>query len=377
MDILYIANARMPTEKAHGLQIVKTVEALLERGENVVLLLPKRLNPITESIGGYYSLKRPIEVEYITIPFNFVLKMSDSLYFKLERLYFALCAFLNAVTKNVVVYSRDITLCFLLALFGKDVVYEDHEPKNSKKFLYKLFLKKINKKVIVAKNLSELYKEFGINESTFKFIPNGVDLAEFERTRRDKSIWWEELDVDHREKIVLYVGHFYTWKGVYTLIDAAQSLQNAKAVLIGGTEQDHQKVGDYIKERDIKNVYLHKFVPHKEIVKFIKSADVLVLPNTGQEERSLKYTTPIKLFEYMASGVPIAASRVESFKNYLENNVNAVMFEPDNAEDLANKINSLLNSSDLMEKMAVNAYQEVQDYSWERRAEKIIDFIKK
>lgn len=377
MDILYIANVRMPTEKAHGLQIAKTVEALIERGVNVKLVLPKRLNMISETIVDYYSLDKPIKIKYITIPFNFVLKVSDSLYFKLERIYFTLIAFFYGITKPDSIYSRDITICFLFSLFGKDVAYEDHEPKNSKKWLYKFFLKAIGKKVIVAKNLADVYKEFGIDERTYRFIPNGVDLEEFDSVEKNEYIWKETFNIDTEKKVALYVGHFYGWKGIYTFIDAAPYLKNTETVLMGGTELDRAAVRDYIDGRGVENVHVHGHIPHHNIVEFIKSADVLILPNTAQEERSSKYTTPIKLFEYMASRVPIVASRVESFKNYLKNNINAVMFEPDNAKDLASKIGDLLNNHELMKNISSAAYQGVSNYSWQRRAEKIINFIKK
>ena len=376
MDILYIANVRMPTEKAHGFQIAKTIEALLENNANVEMLLPKRPNHIEDSIVDYYSLRMPIKIKYIPIPFNFILKVSSSLYFKLERFYFTLLAFIIALFSNRTVYSREITICFLLAIFNKDVVYEDHEPKNSKVWLYRFFLKKIDKKVIVAKNLMELYKEFGIDERAYRFIPNGVDVESFENVKPDKSIWRDRMNISSDKKTVLYIGHFYRWKGIYTLIDASSHIQNAQVVLIGGTDTDYNEVSDYVKRCDINNISLHKFVPHNEIIKFIKSADILVLPNTAKEERSLKYTTPIKLFEYMASGVPIVASKIMSFQNYLEENVNAIMFEPDNAKDLTDKVNNLLNSPGLIERISQNAHKQVIDYSWDKRAEKIIEFIK-
>ena len=53
MKILYIANARMPTEKAHGFQIIKTIEAFQLAGETVELLLPRRRNYIKENIYNY------------------------------------------------------------------------------------------------------------------------------------------------------------------------------------------------------------------------------------------------------------------------------------------------------------------------------------
>ena len=102
---------------------------------------------------------------------------------------------------------------------------------------------------------------------------------------------------------------------------------------------------------------------------------MLVLPNTADEERSQKYTTPIKLFEYMASGVPIIASRVPSFDTYLKHNNNAYLFEPDNPENLAKQVNDLLKDRYIMKKISKQAKRDVAQYDWRRRAETIVRFI--
>ena len=63
MKILYIANARMPTEKAHGIQIMKTCEAFAELGHEVELILPWRFNPIKEDIFEYYNVKKNFKIK--------------------------------------------------------------------------------------------------------------------------------------------------------------------------------------------------------------------------------------------------------------------------------------------------------------------------
>ena len=61
--IIYLANVRLPTEKAHGIQIVKMCEAFAGLGLEVELVVPNRLNSIQDDIFDYYGVKK-----------NFVLK---------------------------------------------------------------------------------------------------------------------------------------------------------------------------------------------------------------------------------------------------------------------------------------------------------------
>ena len=146
---------------------------------------------------------------------------------------------------------------------------------------------------------------------------------------------------------------------------------------MGGTEIDKVKIEEYISKNNIKNVFVHSFVPHKQMPHFMCSADVLVLPNTAKEKRSFKYTTPIKLFEYMASGTPIVASDIPSFEGYLNNKQNALLFEADNPKSLAETVAVVLENKKFAKKISYNSTIDVKKYTWLSRAEKIFEFALK
>lgn len=116
--------------------------------------------------------------------------------------------------------------------------------------------------------------------------------------------------------------------------------------------------------------------PHQEIPYWLKAADVLVLPNSAKEKISRFYTSPLKLFEYMASGTPIVASDLPSIREVL-NEKNAVLVKPDSPEFLTAGIMKVLENPYLSDKISKQAFQDVQNYTWEKRAEKILRFIKK
>ncbi len=375
MRMLYIATARIPTEKAHGFQIMKTIEALIELGTDVTLLLPKRRNHITEPIEKYYDLTLLPRIVWVPNIFGWLEGVWHRGYFSLLRALFGVVAFLYGLfARTDVIYTRQLGIACALSLAGKRVVYEDHEPKRHHQWLYRWCIRHIWKKVIVAGNLSTLYTTWQIDPKSVKHIPNGVDLEAFDHVSADSAIWSREMGIEKGERIVLYTGHFYAWKGVYTLIDAAALLQ-ATVVLIGGTAEDRSAVETYIAEKQLRNVRIHPFVDHARIIVFLKSADVLVLPNTAEEERSARYNTPIKLFEYMAANVPIVASRIPSFSAYLEDQKNALLALPDDPRDLAKRIQQILDTPTLGQQLSEHAYVLVKQWTWKNRAERIIGFI--
>ena len=115
------------------------------------------------------------------------------------------------------------------------------------------------------------------------------------------------------------------------------------------------------------NVVGHK--PYSEIPYWLKAADVLILPNSGKEEISKHWTSPLKLFEYMASKRPIIASDLPSLSDVL-NESNALLIEPDNPERIAEAIKNVLKDSNFSVKISNQAFQDVQHYSWRKRTER-------
>lgn len=86
------------------------------------------------------------------------------------------------------------------------------------------------------------------------------------------------------------------------------------------------------------------------------------------------YTSPLKLFEYMASGKPIIASDLPSSREVLTENM-AHFFRPDDPESLTNTINEVITNISEADKRARQAFVEVAQYSWASRAQKIVEFI--
>ena len=84
----------------------------------------------------------------------------------------------------------------------------------------------------------------------------------------------------------------------------------------------------------------------------------------------------MKLFEYMSIGKPIIASNIPSNTEILENNLNCLLFEPDNPKSMVEKINTLINDKELNKKITKNSSKLAIKYSWTERSKKMIKRIK-
>ncbi len=99
------------------------------------------------------------------------------------------------------------------------------------------------------------------------------------------------------------------------------------------------------------------------------AADVLVLPNTAKEAISRDYTSPMKLFMYMASGVPIVATDLPSVVDVVGKDM-ATIVPPDDPEALAFGIERALTKE--ADGKVTRAKAWVSHHTWERRAERIL-----
>jgi len=369
--IIYLANTRLPTEKAHGFQSMKTCESFSRAGARVTFVAPYRKNIITEDPFAFYSIPKIFKI--VTVPSLDSLVLGP-IGFLIQRGTFISSAMIFSLfNRGDFYYSRDIVLSFLLSFISRNVVFEDHEPLRNHT-LYAFFLKRIPYKVIVAAHLRQLYEEMGVPLGRVIHAPNGVDLEAFNATPRKHEIWNEKYGIEKGNKIALYAGHFYQWKGVYTVIDAIRFLRpGVSVVLVGGTLQGSKEIQQYADERD-SSITLIPFMPRGELVQLVKSADVLLLPNTAKEERSQMYTTPLKLFEYMASRVPIVASRLPSFEPYIHEK-SAEFCDPDDPESLAQAITKVLTDNKRAEDLQNNAYHDVAQFNWQLRGRKILESL--
>ena len=379
MKLIYIANARIPTEKAHGIQIMQMCEAFAKHNPNatnkveVELVLPKRFNDIKKDPFKYYGVERNFEIKKLPcLDFISLDKYIGHLGLWIESISFNFFVFFYLIFKKAdIIYTRDRFLTPFI-LVRKNIVFELHTfPKNF--FLHSPFIKKIKKIIVITNQLKNLLIKKKILPNKILVVPDGIDIEKFD-VRCSMFEARKKLNLPLDKKIVLYMGHLYEWKGAQTLAEAFRYLlKDIEIYFVGGTAEDKKK----FKIRNLKleiNVISHR--PHAEIPYWLKAADVLVLPNTAKKEISKYWTSPLKLFEYMASKRPIVASNLPSTREIL-NEKNAVLVKPDSPEELSRGIKKILQNPEFYTKISNQAFQDVKQYTWEKRSKRILSFVVK
>jgi glycosyltransferase involved in cell wall biosynthesis len=367
MKIIYISDIRMPTEKAHGLQIMKTSESLGRLGHEVVLYIPDWNSATEKEILDYYGLSNSVSIKKVK---SWNLIKLGALGFKLRSYFFSYNAQkILYGEKFDVIYTRDEVVAQMMLRNGDKVFFEMHDVREG---LQRKVLQKATGIVCITGGLREYCVANGVPAERITVIPDAVDPEIF-FVKKEKNECREILKLQQNKKIVLYAGHLYKWKGVYTLAQASVKFDaNVLFVFVGGTPHD---LSDFKKEcAHRENVLILGHKKHETIPLFLRAADVLVLPNSAKEDISRLYTSPVKMFEYMASGTPIVASDLPSIREILSEQ-NAFFAEADNAESFAEAIKLVLDNPDKADILSDRALDEVKKYTWQKRAESISRFI--
>jgi len=377
--ILYFANVRIPTEKAHGYQVMKMCENFSSLGLQIELVLPTRLNKNFERVSPFefYNLSENFRIKKIkSFDPVFLFGAPSGFYIKVQSVLFMISLFFFLLLKRnnpeSIFYTRDEHLLPLLQMFSGRVVWEGHNLPKNKDFYLPLW-QNCYKIITISKGLKNRLVNLGLSEDKILISPDGVDMNEFLSITDDKNELRKKLNLPIDKKIIFYTGHLYDWKGAQVLADSAKMLgRECLVVFVGGTDKD---ISEFKNRNQSENILIVGRKLHEEIPYYLKAADVLVLPNSAKKDISNFYTSPIKLFEYMAAARPIVASALPSIKEILDQ-TNSILVEPDNPKALADGITKVLSNVELADSIAKKAFEKVGDYTWQKRAKIIDNFLK-
>lgn len=375
--LFLIFHGRFPSEKAAALFAAKSAAAFAKQGLDVTLLVPQRKGVETTNPFTFYSVEENFKIEYLPTLDLFALKGFQFFAFWASFIAFSFSSYRYLKQHSDtfdIIYSNESLPLFFASQIRPNCLYEMHDFPESKIRLFKNFLSRM--KWILVHNkwkLDEIQKLCPeISKKKFLYEPNAVDIKAFD-IKMIKEEARLKLSLPIHKKIAVYTGHLYGWKGVDTLAAAAKLLsEHFLIVFVGGTSADVEKFK--ATHGTTSNIIITGFKSHDEIPFWQKSADVLILPNTAKEKISAYYTSPMKLYEYMASGRPIIASDIPSIREIVDER-SAILVAPDNAQALAQAIENITRTEQIGEDLAKQAYAKVQGHTWDKRARRILDFM--
>ncbi len=216
----------------------------------------------------------------------------------------------------------------------------------------------------------------GIPAEKILILDDAVDLEKYSISL-DKTKLREELHLPLNKKIIEYTGGLMEGRGIDTILEAANLLRDNELsfYIIGGSEKEIEKWKEFAKKKEIHaDINFLGFIENQKIPQFHKAADVLLAPYSIRCT-TVDWMSPIKIFEYMASKVPIIASDVVRMKEICNNN-ECLFFKADDAQDLSNKISLLNKDKNLQEKLVQNAYDKSKEHTYNIRCTKILNKFK-
>ncbi len=283
------------------------------------------------------------------------------------------------LNRNDILYTRCYLSAALLAGLRKTLragsrprlIFEVHERPSPARAAV---LRQMDGLVCISKSLQASLQEIGLAGVPLTSEHDGVDLATFGRQRQTVDAARAQLGLSLEGKLIAYVGTLHADE-IRVLFEAAGELSGdrARVLIVGGTPN---QVDAYRREAASRGLPIEfaGLVRHSSVSLYLQSADVLVMPYTGNLRWS-RHFSPLKLFEYMASGRPLVASHLPVLSEVISHGRNAVMVPAGDSHELVSGIRRVLYDPELAARISHQAQQDVSIYSWDARAKRILAFI--
>jgi glycosyltransferase involved in cell wall biosynthesis len=378
--LIYFADIRLPLERANGIQTMETCHALAMRGHDVRLIARPDTHEPPRDPYAYYDLARHRRLSIELAPV-----MGPQFARRIGYLSFALGRAMGKARADLL-FTRDLGVAEMVArvppALRPPLVYESHgyapdvaaelpeliataRPASQRK------LKRLASRealvwresagyVTITRSLADLLIDrFGPHRN-LAVVPDGVRLPA-------ERAW---MAPPNGTVLVAYAGHLYAWKGVDVLLEALTRVSSVRAVIAGGHEQepDLHRLRDKARQLGVADrVEFTGLQPPAAVPSILTRATILVLPNLWTAI-STRFTSPLKLFEYLAAGRAIVASDLPAIREVLRDGENAILVEPGSPQALADAIGRLASDPPLATRLARAAFDSADRYGWERRA---------
>jgi glycosyltransferase involved in cell wall biosynthesis len=369
MKICYLSNSAIPSSVASAIQIVKMCEAFSELN-NEVILISTNLKKNKKNIFRYYNVKSK---------FNFKrVKMFKTFPLGFKYYLFSIFSIYESLKYKPEIYiTRNFFTCFLLVLLKKNIIMELHHDLSIEsrivRFLVKNFdflnSRHVKKIIAITYGVKEEYiqKKF-IKEEKIIVLPSGTSIKKKFKFLKKKNFFK-----------IGYFGSLYKSRGLDLIKKLAKIDKENQYYLYG----DFKKTQNLKYNNLSKNLNFYNYIPYKDIPKTLAKMDILLMPYVssitvaGNVGDITKYTSPLKLFDYLSAGKVIICSDFKVLKEIIKDKKNAIFVRNyKNIFSWKNEIHKLKNLPQKQFIMSKNNYQLSKKYSLKERAKEILKVIK-
>ena len=383
MKVAYVSHCNFPNRFAHSIQIIKNAQAWSQICDDFALHMnidaKKYIQFDQQKLNDFYGLKQSFDIKkspyYFEIEHWLLSKYTRPISRVLRNHYFKKTALQLAKSAVDLAYTRTIGFPKYAIENGIPVILESHSPlgtEEDKREIHNyidddLFLNIVT----ISDQLKTRMVQNGIPAEKILVAPDGADLEAYQ-DNLSKQQAREKLGFPENGKYALYVGHLYQDRGIKEIMHCATQMPEMTFVIVGGHPNDIQFWQEYVADKQLTNVIIVGFVENRLVPLYQWMADVLLMPYSKSCGTS-EWMSPLKLFEYMASGRTIIASHFPVFDDILCDKENCYLIEADNKDSLLTALHLVSDNPTLSNKIALQAQEDVQSYSWKARAQFILD----
>jgi glycosyltransferase involved in cell wall biosynthesis len=380
MKIACVSTVLIPSKTANSIQVMKVCQALAQLGHQVVLIVPRPVGVPGgkfsaagwDELAAHYGLNTCFEVVYTALSQG-----------RIARRFFPWTAGLRALGQRPdLVYVWPFQTAIVGLLFCKPVVLEIHEPPLGRfgPVWYRIFLSLKGKKRLlsITQALADLLAEhFPPHLLKYQIVigPNGVDLERFENQPQPRAAR-KELALPEKATVAC-TGHLYAGRGAELFLSLAEAFPQVHFLWVGGTANDVETWQKKATQKNLENITYTGFVPNADLPRYQAAADILLMPYGStiagsSGGNSAEICSPMKMFEYMASGRAIITSGLPVIREVLDE-TNAVFCPPDDFPAWRDALAELLANPKLRHDLGQRARQDSLQYTWKVRAQKTLE----
>ena len=377
MQIHYISPSVLPSRNANAVHVLKQCDALARHCEEVFCYARRSVlssDLAEEKIRGEYGLLSPnLTFRTHFFPSN-----------RAVSFLIAMHSFLRILaTSEARVLSRNLYASFLWGvIFSRELLFETHQLETGvRKWMQHLLIKRSNvTTIVISRKLEEILQEY--HQTSIKNSVVLHDAAEADSQRYDKvlkTVVLKEYGINNGSwrSVCGYFGHLYPGRGMEIIVAMAEHSPDDLFIVVGGTKTDIERLR--AKHLEVRNLKILGFMPHSEAQRLMKAVDVLLMPyqrsvSIGvQGHDTARWMSPMKMFEYMACGVPLISSDLDVLKEVLTDGVNALLVSPEDSSKWCAALEWIMSNKSLAYSIGEKAYRDYSDlYTWDKRADHII-----
>jgi len=376
-------DGNIPSKYAHSINVMNMAQGFYENDRTVTLVTFSSLSNMYKklkigNVNSHYGVSEQIKIKYLPV-FNkrfFFKTIGGETYCRKAARY------INTLKPDFV-YARSYYTPYYCIKQKIPTVIETHTTKLETRGLQKIYDVANSKYflglVTINKKLMHEHSKRGIPEEKILVLEDGVNLNNYD-IDDDRYLWRKKLNLPLDKNLVVYCGHLHEEKGIESILSTAKELINDDVlfIMVGGWERDIARWKNYCYDKGIPNVIFVGFVPASQVPFYLKSSDVLIMAykmDVNYKVMDIHTTSPLKLFEYMASRRPIVATDIPVVAKVITHEKDGLLVQPNDTRQYANCIRELLADSETTQQLADNAFQKVGQYSWKKRCSTILETL--